>query len=211
MKPLTLLTLLALSGIFPGLACAEKADRDKPVNLEADRIVIDDVKKQHILEGNVQLMQGTLLIRCERLVVTQDAEGFQRGIATGGAKGLAHFRQKREGKDEYVDGEAERIVHDGKAEKTEFFVRAYVRSGNDEVRGEYILYDGRTENYVVSSNPEGAAAGSSQRVRAVIQPKSRDNAAATSASPAAESPAGAPALRSGARISNTHQDEDETP
>lgn len=213
MKPLTFLTLLALSGTFPGLACAEKMDRDKPINLEADRIIIDDAKKQHILEGNVQLVQGTLLIRCEKLVVTQDAEGFQRGVATGGDKGLARFRQKREGKDEYVDGEAERIVHDGKAGKTEFFVRAYVRSGSDEVRGEYIFYDGRAENYVVSSAPEGAegaavtGTGRDQRVRAVIQPKPRGNAAADGdASTSASEPA---ALKSGARISNTHQDQDE--
>lgn len=128
----------------------------------------------HILEGNVQLVRGTLVIRTDKLVVTQDADGFQKGIAYGGAGGLARFRQKREGKDEYIDGEAERIEHDGKIEKTDLYNRAYVKSGMDEVRGQFISYDGRTENYVVTSGPNGtsaAAAGRQERVRAVIQPR----------------------------------------
>lgn len=174
---------LPLPFILAGLmasqpALAERADRDKPVHLEADRITVDDAKKVHILEGNVQLVRGTLVIRTDRLVVTQDEAGFQKGIATGGEGGLAHFRQKREGRDEYVDGVAERIEHDGKEEKTEFFLRAVVRSGLDEVRGQYVSYDGLTENYLVASGPGGAkstggAGGRKERVRAVIQPKNK--------------------------------------
>jgi lipopolysaccharide export system protein LptA len=156
---------------------AEKADRDKPVNLEADRITVDDAKRIDILEGNVQLIQGTLIIRSDKIVVTQDLDGFQSGVATGGAGGLARFRQRREGKEEYVDGEAERIVHDGKAEKTEFFQRAHIKSGNDEVRGQYIAYDGKNETYLVTSGPSGTTAaplpGKDSRVHAVIQPKKK--------------------------------------
>ncbi len=177
-----LLALASLLGMSQPVL-AEKADRDKPVNLEADRIVIDDARKVNVFEGNVQLVQGTLIIRSEKLVVTQDAEGFQTGVATGGPGGLARFRQRREGKDEYVDGEAERIVHDGKAEKTEFFLRARVKSGQDEVRGQYISYDGKNENYLVTSGPAGATAatvpGKDNRVRAVIQPKNKANTSQT--------------------------------
>jgi len=171
--------LLALAALFSLSlpAFAEKADRDKPVNLEADRIVIDDARKTNIFEGKVQFTQGTLLIRCEKLVVTQDAEGFQNSVASGGPGGLAHFRQKREGRDAYIDGEAERIVYDGKTDKTEFFLRARIKSDLDEVRGQYIAFDGKNETYVVTSGPAGATAapipGKDQRVRAVIQPKNK--------------------------------------
>jgi lipopolysaccharide export system protein LptA len=165
---------------------AERADRDKPANLEADRVTMDDVKKISVFEGNVQLTQGTLLIRADKLVVTQDAQGFQSAVATVGPGGLAHFRQKREAKEEYVDGEAERIEHDGRAEKTQFYVRAHVKSGLDEVRGNFVAYDAKTENYLVTNAPTtgastatsgattGAAPSGDNRVRAVIQPKNRD-------------------------------------
>jgi hypothetical protein len=68
----------------------------------------------HIFDGNVTLTQGTLVIRGDKLVVKQDAEGFQNGVATANPGNLARFRVKRDGKDEYVEGEAERIEHDAK-------------------------------------------------------------------------------------------------
>ena len=180
--------IAALAGITclllaTGLARAEKADRDKPVNIDADRVSVDDVKKTQIFEGNVQLAKGTLVIRAERIVVQQDDDGYQRGVASGGST-LPNFRQKREAMDEYIEGEAERIEHDAKAEKTEFFGRARVKSGLDEVRGQFISYDARTEQYVVTSGPNGtrAPSGSRERVRAVIQPRNKD-AAAPAASP----------------------------
>ena len=156
-------------------AWAEKADAEKPVNIEADRVSVDDVKKIQTFEGNVQLVKGTLIIRAERIVINQDDDGYQRGVATGSAGTPARFRQKREGVDQYIEGEAERIEHDAKADKTEFFNRAWVKSGQDEVRGQFISYDARTENYVVTSGPDGTRAkpGSTDRVRAVIQPKNK--------------------------------------
>lgn len=167
----TLPPLFAVLLFVSGSACAERADRDKPVHLEAARVTVDDVKRTHVFEGNVVLTQGTLVIRTARLVVTQDTEGFQKGVATSGEGGLARFRQKREGKDEYIEGEAERIEYDARGEKAEFFTRAFVKSGADEVRGHYISYDGRTEQYLVTATP-GAGPGSKDgRVTAIIQPK----------------------------------------
>lgn len=203
MKPTLPRLFLLTSLLVLQPAYAEKADKDKPVNLEADRITVDDARKVHILEGNVQLQRGTLVIRTAKLVVTQDAEGFQRGVAYGGPGGLAYFRQKREGKDEYVEGEAERIDHDAKNEKTELFDRAHVRSGLDEVSGQYISYDGRSENYVVSSGPRGtsaAAAGKQDRVRAVIQPKNAD------AKPAAPTTLRPPPLKATLEIAPPRQE-----
>lgn len=181
-RPSIIATLLV--SLACGNAIAERADRDKPVHLEAARVTVDDVKRTHVFEGNVVLTQGTLAIRTARLVVTQDAEGFQKGVATGGEGGLARFRQKREGKDEYIEGEAERIEYDSRGEKAEFFNRAFVKSGADEVRGHYISYDGRTEQYLVTSTP-GASPGSKEgRVTAVIQPKNAKTPPASPAAPA---------------------------
>jgi lipopolysaccharide export system protein LptA len=179
-----LLAFLALASFWTAPAVrAERADRDKPVNLEANRITVDDARKVQVLEGNVQLVQGTIVIRAEKLVVSQDAGGFQKGIAYGGGGRLATFRQKREGKDEYVEGEAERIEHDGQAEKVELFNRAYIKSGRDEVQGQYISYDGKTENYLVTGGGGAAKGGREERVRAIIQPKSKDSSVKPAAAP----------------------------
>ena len=175
-------------------AYAEKADREKPINIEADRFSIDDIKKVQVFEGNVVLIQGTLQLHTSRLVVTQDADGFQKGVASGGANGLARFKQKREGVDEYIEGEAERIEHDARSETTEFYVRGWVKNGQDEVKGNYIRYDALTEKYLVTtgSGQTKTATGAPQaRVRAIIQPKSKTPVAEDSKStPLSLKPAG---------------------
>src|SRR5690606_1131832 len=102
-------------------AGAERADRDKPINLEADRVTIDDAKKVSVFEGNVVLTQGTTMLRADRMTVREDAQGFQYGVAYGD---LAYFREKRDGTDEYIEGWAERIEYDGKAERVQLFDRA---------------------------------------------------------------------------------------
>lgn len=169
------LTLMFLASTTPALA--ERADREKPINLEANRISVDEVKKVQIFDGNVVLTQGTLTIRADKIIVTQDADGFQRGVASGGAGGIARFRQKREGRDDYVEGEGERIEHDARNEKTEFFTRAWIRSGLDEVKGNYISYNALTEQYLVTSgvttDGKGPARIEGGRVRAIIQPKNK--------------------------------------
>lgn len=174
-SPYALAALLLAALTLP--AHAEKADREKPMNIEADRMSMDDIKKVQVFEGNVIVNQGTMQIRTSRLVVTQDADGFQKGVATGGADGLARFRQKREGVDEYMEGEGERIEHDARDEKTEFFIRGWVKSGEDEVKGPYISYDALTEKYLVTNGSGGqkTATGAAQaRVRAIIQPKGKN-------------------------------------
>lgn len=206
MNPLNQFAVLAGAAVIAVTtpAFAEKADRDKPVNLEADHVSVDDVKKVQIFEGNVQLAKGSLVIRAERIVVMQDDGGYQRGIASGSAAGPATFRQKREGLNEFIEGEAERIEHDAASERTEFFGRARVKSGLDEVRGQFIAYDARTEQYVVTSGPNGtrAPSGSRERVRAVIQPKSKD----ASEAPVSASASTAGTLRGASGIASPSQE-----
>lgn len=180
------LALFALLTLVAPLAHAEKADREKPINLEADSISMDDINKVQVLEGNVILTQGTMQILTSKLVVTQDIDGFQKGVATGGANGLARFKQKREGRDEYIEGEAERIVHDARSEKTEFFVRGWVKSGQDEVKGHYISYDALTEQYLVhngAGDTKTAKGAAQARVRAIIQPKGKNAPAENTGEP----------------------------
>jgi lipopolysaccharide export system protein LptA len=165
-----------------GPALAEMADRDKPVNLEADRVDLDDAKKEAVFEGNVTLTQGTLQIKADKIIVKQDADGFQYGVAYGKP---ATFRQKREGFDEYIEGFAERLEYDAKVEKMQMFTNARIQRGGDEVRGDYIAYNSVTEFFqVIGGGKSVATPGNPQgRVRAVIQPKPKDGAPATAKPP----------------------------
>lgn len=155
------------------LACnaahAEHADSDKPVHLEADQVNIDDSKQISTFEGKVRLSQGTLSISGDKVVVVQNQDGFKHGTATGHP---ASFRQKRDGLDEFVEGYGDRIEYDTQNETVDFYGQARMTRGQNEVRGEHITYNAKTEIFQVhsASGPEADSSGKN-RVRAVIQPR----------------------------------------
>lgn len=164
---LALLTLLLASP----LARAEKADRDKPVYLEADNVVVDDAKQVSVYTGKVVITQGTLMIRGDKVTVWQDNGAFDHGTVIGQP---AYFRQKRDDSEEYVQGWAQRIDYNAKDNKADLYTQAKVKNGEDEVHGNVIHYDANTEHYQVEGGPRDSATPGSGRVRAVIQPKNKD-------------------------------------
>ena len=172
------LATLALAIAVSQPVIAEKADRDKPMLLEANRISIDDTKKQQILEGDVVITKGTLVLKAERIIITEDQYGFQKGIAFAAPGSKATFRQKRDGREDYVEGEAERIEYNSNTEIAELFHRAKVRSGEDEVRGDYIWYDAVSEKFLASAAEARDPKSITPRVRAVIQPRNKGSEAA---------------------------------
>ena len=160
--------LLILIFLFSQSCYAEKADRDKPVDIDADQAQVDDAKQTSTFTGNTILTQGTMVIRADKLIVTQDKNGFKHGTAFGHT---ASFRQKREGLDEFVEGYGERIEYDTKANTVDFYVQAKVKRGQDEVRGEHVTYNSNTD--IFQANNEGGTADAPKRVHAILYPKSK--------------------------------------
>jgi lipopolysaccharide export system protein LptA len=165
--------LVGLLACGASTARADKSDREKPMNIEADRMLVDDAKKESVFEGHVVLTQGTLKLEGDRVNVRQDADGFQFGVAYGRP---AKFRQRRDGTDEYIEGFADRLEYDGKKDMLQMFGVARLLKGTDEVRGDYISYNAKTEFFQVLGGGKTAAtpANPDGRVRAVILPKPKN-------------------------------------
>ena len=151
-------------------AFAEAADRDKPIELEADTVTVNDAKKTSTYTGTVILTQGTLIIRADKLIVREDKEGFQHSTSTGNP---TTFKQKREGKNEYMEGSAQRIEYDGRMDKVQLYTRAWVKRGEDIVHGDYISYDANAEYAEVIGGAKTEGSPGSGRVKAIIQPKNK--------------------------------------
>ncbi len=171
MKILNKLFILLASLSMSANAFAEAADRNKPIELEADSVIVDDAKKISTYIGNVILTQGTLVIRAAKLIVREDNNGFQHSTSTGNP---TTFKQKREGKNEYMTGSGKRIEYDGRMDKVQLYTKAWVKRGEDIVYGDYISYDANAEYAEVLGGQKSESAGpSSGRVRAIIQPKNK--------------------------------------
>lgn len=202
---LPILLLAALACTF-GVAHAEKADRAKPMNIEADALRHDELKQTSVFSGRVVMTKGSIVLRGARLDVRQDADGYQYGVVTAEPGKRAFFRQKRDtlpgAPDEFIEGESEVIEYDGKADNVRFITRAELRRYrgavlSDEITGAVIVYNNLTDVFSVdgkrtATNAAGDAPTPGSRVRAVLAPKDPPPAAAA---PEAASPASAPALR----------------
>ncbi len=159
------------------VAMAEKADRDKPMNIESDALRYDDIKQTSVFTGRVVLTKGTILIRGAQLDVRQDPQGYQYGIVIAEPGKLAFFRQKRDGVDEFIEGEGEVIEYDGKADTVKFTKKAQLRrykgaTLNDEMTGGVILYDNTTDVFTIDGGvASGTPTAPGGRVRAMLTPK----------------------------------------
>ncbi len=178
-----LLAVLVAALLATSPAHAEKADRFKPLHVEADLPGKIDLLKQYVVfNGNVVVTQGTMTIRAARIEVRETPGGYHTAVAYGSSSKPATFRQKRDGVDEFIEGQAERLEYDGRSNTVRFVDHAAVRRlrGNtvaDEITGKLITYDGNSEVFSVSG---GAATpgNPTARVRAVLTPPPAPEAAA---------------------------------
>lgn len=185
--------VLTLGGVLVAQpAWADSSDRFQPLNFAADNARVDDNQRVNVLTGNVEITKGTIVLRAAKVEVRQQADGSQTAVATNGAGGRAYFRQRRQGLDEYIEGEAERIEYDGQGDKVYFKGRAVMRRLNgatvaDEVVGQSIVYDNRTEVFQVAGGGSGGGTTGSPatggRVRGVIAPRNDPASAPGSTAP----------------------------
>ncbi len=173
---------------------AVKADRDEPLSFAADSARVDEAQKLNILSGNVEITKGTMVVRADRVEVRQNNDGTQSAAAFGGASGKAYFSQKRDGVDESIEGEADRVDYDGKTDTVRFTGKSEMRRlrgdrVTDRVGGQVIVYDNKTSVFQVLGSASGTGS-TSGRVRGVLTPRSADPVApapaASSAAPSAK-------------------------
>ncbi len=186
--PLFAVLCLVFSAL-PANAVAEKADRNKPIEMTAASGTSDLANNVQTLEGTVVLVQGTMRMTAERMRVKRDAQDRIFAELFGTPTAQITFREKREGFDDFMEGTADRAEFDDRANTVKLFGRARLKNGGDELAGEYIYYNSVSEVIQALGRipepgdakrpPEAASSATSPRVRIVIQPRQSSEAKAT--------------------------------
>jgi|GEM_PF-32076 len=174
-QPLGWLTaaLACLSLASP--ACAEKADRYKPLNVAADRQgTLDMVKKTAVFSGNVIITKGSIVIEADRVEVRELPNGSRHMVAYSNKTRQATFRQKRDQPKESVFGKADQLEYDEKTDTVRFMSRAVAQrliAGRvvDEIAGDVLVYDNQAEVFSAVGQPASSGAGDG-RVRVILTP-----------------------------------------
>ena len=142
-----MLTVGRIGGI--GAACVLAAslsfalpeDREQPIRIQADESSFDAETGISILTGGVQIHQGTLHIRAERVTVADQNGRLVRIVAEGEAGNPATYRQRVNVGEPEVYAEAERIDYRVAQERIELQGAAHLTQADREFAGEAISYD----------------------------------------------------------------------
>ena len=164
---------------------ANKADRSQALVYTCDQPAKGDFSTgQVVLRGNVVITQGTMRLLAEVVRLSQTPEGFYQAFADGTTEHQVNYHEARDEPGEAIEGRADRIEYDTRADTVRLIGSATLRqmhgsAAGDEVNGELIVYDNRTQQVTVDGNPAGKTAGG--RVRGVLMPRAASAPAPSSA------------------------------
>ena len=174
-------TRILLSCLVLGLAIvspvrAEKADQDKPVILEAEKVSVNDVKQIYDLNGQVLLIKGSIVVTGEDGHITVDPQGYEFVDVIGNPNEVASFRQRREGPaDEFMQGHGAQVTYDAKSEFLTITGNASLKrllnmQMLDQLKGWKIEYDDVRQYYRVIP-PKDAKPEDLPLARAILSPR----------------------------------------
>lgn len=177
MKNLLAAAFLGLASLTSSIAFAERADSLKQAVIDFDTLDVDEVTQTRILTGNVVLTRGTLVLKSDRALVKETPEGYLSVTLTANNGKTATFRQKRDGGPNlWVEGQAQRIEYDERAELVKLFNSAEVRElengrMTNEIKGPFISYDNRREVAQVRNGSDGTSKVGGGRGTLIIAPR----------------------------------------
>ncbi|HEX4856214.1 MAG TPA: lipopolysaccharide transport periplasmic protein LptA [Limnobacter sp.] len=175
--PKSVFSILAACLIASGhQAMALESDKRQPTTIDANQMTYSEKSNVNVFTGNVLLTRGSLVIRGDKLTLTERSDGSQFAVVEGKP---ARFKQQRDSRIPsevlLINGSANSIEFDGsKSVVTLTGAASIEKSTNgqltESISGTRITYEQNTEflNVVGSTGSTGQT-----RVQAVIKPKNQ--------------------------------------
>ena len=157
--------LMSLSWGLP--ASALRNDADQPIHIEGDDAEIDQTNDTIVYTGSVEVIQGTLRVFGDKMIVKIKGDQVER-IITEGAP--ARYRQQLEDDQGEVEAEAESIIYHTSEERIYLNGEATLTQLGNRLSGESIRYD------IVNGRVDASAGQDEGRVRMVLEPSSQPTA-----------------------------------
>ncbi|PPL17183.1 lipopolysaccharide transport periplasmic protein LptA [Oceanisphaera arctica] len=150
--------LLALS---LSLAEAKESDFNQPVTIDAGRQLVELVDNKVTFSERVEVKQGTMDVRADKLVVIRNEQGLQSMIAHGTP--ATYYQILDSGKP--VKAEAREIHYDMKARTITLLKEAKLKQNDNIVTGYRIRY------HIDKEQMEAESQGGSDRVTTIFLPE----------------------------------------
>lgn len=153
--------LLCLAGPLAAL----DSDRKQPIYIDADRVELDEAKGLNTYTGTVVVVQGTMQINSDTLVIHTENRKPTRYVATGKP---ARYKQQPKPNEGDVIATARDMEYTVADKKLHLRGDARVNRQGDVFQGDQLVYD-TVRDLVTGSGGNGG------RIRMIIQPQERDD------------------------------------
>lgn len=158
--------LFALALPFTAAAQTDASPQQAPVEVEADRLDLDQRAGTAVYTGNVEVRQGEMRIRGERVEIQRnDAGELSRATSTGERAYLRHQAQDQDGP---TEGWARRIIYHVAERRVELIDQAELIQRQDTFKGGRLEYFIDREVIQARSEVDGSEP---QRIRMTLQPE----------------------------------------
>ena len=166
LRPITLAGFIAVAaivmlGINSMPAYALSSDAQQPIHIEGDDAEIDQANETIVYTGSVEVVQGTLRVRGEKMVVKIKGDQVQQ-ITTIGAP--ARYKQKLEDDQGDVVAHAKSIIYHTAQERIYLNGAASLLQKGNQLQGESIRYD------IVNGKVDASSGDKPGRVRMQLDP-----------------------------------------
>ncbi|WP_136248605.1 lipopolysaccharide transport periplasmic protein LptA [Halomonas borealis] len=167
-------SLLALTLLTAALATptaqALEGDASAPIQVEADRLDLDDRAGTAIYRGDVRIEQGSMQLTGERVEIQRnDAGQLTTATATGQR---AYLEQKPAPDQPLVRAWGRTVVYHVAERRIELVDQAELHKGGDTFDGGYLEYF--LDRRVVQARSNAQGVSESQRVRMTLEPEQQD-------------------------------------
>lgn len=163
MKTVRPAALILLSALLPLHCWALESDRNQPIEVEADRLEIREQDNISVYEGNVRLVQGSMRIDSDRLVIHFDDNHDLTMLEMTGKP--ARFRQLTDDQQEML-GEGEQIDYIESQSLLVLRQNASFSQTGDLIKSDLIRINTFTNSI------EAGGEQTQDRVKMVIKPRS---------------------------------------
>lgn len=156
--------ILLLQASLPFTAQALEGDVNKPIEVEADSVEIDEGSGKSIYKGNVILTQGSIRLAADKITVIQHENQSDKIIVIGSP---ALLTQKSENGKKPVKGRSTRMEYNVDSDILYLIGNATLTQDQDTFKSDRIAYD-RKKSLIKG----GTSAEGKQRVRVTIKSNS---------------------------------------
>ncbi|WP_373089876.1 lipopolysaccharide transport periplasmic protein LptA [Zhongshania sp.] len=137
-------------------------DRKQAINLSSDKAIYEN--NQGVYIGNVNMSQGSLKIRADKLTIIESNRKVEKVIAEGSP---AYFEQQPRAEEGVVIASAQRIEYSLAQEEILLQKNASITHQGSKISGDRVVYSGRKQMVVA----DGGTTEKENRVKMTLQPQ----------------------------------------